>query len=134
MQALRLGLIVLLGYGLAVIVAPILVLLVQSVLAGFVGDPMPADSVPTFLLMGTMITAIYSAPPFLCAIGLMRWLKRRDWPSHGSAGAVVAYAALAIFSGGLVPANVSLLPFLLAGAGAGFVYWLCRRRFGWIPA
>lgn len=134
MPALRLSLIVLLGYGLAVLAAPILVLLLQSVIAGFKGDPMPYDSIPTYLLTGTMITAVYSALPFLCAIGLMHWFKRRDWLMHSIAGAMVAYAALAIFSGGLLLANVSLLPFLLAGAGAGFVYWLCRRRFGWVPA
>ena len=121
MSALRLSLIVLLGYGLAVLAAPILVFLAQSVIATIVGDPPPFEDIPTYLLMGTLITAVYSALPFLCAIALMRRFNRRDWPTHGAAGALVAYAALAIFSGSLVPAGFSLLPFLLAGAGAGIV-------------
>lgn len=131
--ALRHALIVLLGYAVAVVTAPFLVLTLQTAIAVSTGGPPPSDwqDLPSFVIMGVMITGIYSAVPFLCAIGSMRYLRRGDWLTHGIAGMATSYVALSLFTANLVPLNLAQAPFLLAGFVAGLIYWLCRRPFGW---
>ena len=130
---LRLALIVLVGYLVAVVAVPFLVLSFQTAIAVGTGGPPPSDwqDLPSFVVMGIMITGMYSAVPFLAAIGLMRYLRRGDWLAHALAGMVVGYVALWLFSGNLLPPNLAQVPFLLAGFVAGLVYWFCRRPFGW---
>ena len=131
--ALRATLIVLLGYVAAVLATPFLVLIFQTAIAVANGGPPPSDwqDLPSFVVMGVMITGMYAAAPFLAAIGLMRYFRRRDWPTHGVAGMVVSYIALSLFSGNLVPLALGQVPFLLTGFVVGVLYWLCRRPFGW---
>lgn len=131
--ALRLTLIVLVGYVVAVVAAPFLVLSFQTAIAVGTGGPPPSDwqDLPSFVVMGIMITGMYSAVPFLAAIGLMRYLRRSDWLTHGIAGTATSYVALALLTMNLVPLDLSQVPFLLAGFCAGVVYWFCRRPFGW---
>lgn len=133
MAPLQQALIVLLGYAVAVLSAPFLVLILQTAMTTATGGPPPSDwqDLPSFVIMGVMITGMYSAAPFLCAIGLMRSLRRSDWLTHSIAGVATSYVALSLLSGNLVPLNLGQVPFLLAGFGAGLVYWLCRRPFGW---
>jgi amino acid transporter len=131
--ALRLTVIVLLGYVIAVIATPFLVLSFQTVVAVANGGPPPSDwqDFPSFVVMGIMITGMYAAAPFLAAIGLMRYFRRRDWPTHGVAGVVVSYIALWLFTGNLVPLNLGQAPFLVTGFVVAVLYWLFRRPFGW---
>ena len=131
--ALRATLIVLLGYIAAVLATPFLVLIFQTAIAAANGGPPPSNwhDLPSFVVMGIMITGMYAAAPFLGAIGLMRYFRRPDWLTHGVAGMVVSYVALSLFSGNLMPLALGQVPFLLTGFVVGVLYWLCRRSFGW---
>jgi hypothetical protein len=132
MAGFRHALIVLLGYAVAVVATPFLVLLAQNVISVLPGGPSASnpDGILGYVMTGAMVTGMYAALPFLGAIALMRWWRRRDWPSHAVFGVLVAYAAMALFTEPFAPASQHF-PFLIAGAGAGIVYWFCRRQFGW---
>ena len=132
MAWLKQALIVLLGYVVAVVATPFLVLLAQNVISVLPGGPTSSnpDDILGYVMAGTMVTGMYAALPFLGAIALMRWWHRRDWPTHAIFGVLVAYAALVLFTEPFAPA-AQHAAFLIAGAGSGIVYWLCRRPFGW---
>lgn len=132
MAGLRHALIVLFGYVMAVVATPFLVLLAQNVISLLPGGPSSSnpDGILGYVMTGAMVTGMYAALPFLGAIALMRCWRRRDWPTHAAFGVLVAYLAMVLFTAPFVPASQHF-PFLLAGAGAGMVYWLCRRPFGW---
>lgn len=132
MKPWRHVLVVLFCYGVAVVATPFLLLLFQNVISWFPGAPSssnPGEPL-SFFMAAIMVTGMYASVPFLAAIGLMRWWRRRDGLTHATFGALVAYVAMVLFSGPFVP-STQHAPFLLAGFGAGLVYWLCRRPFGW---
>lgn len=132
MAPLRQALIVLLGYVVAVVATPFLVLLAQNGMSLLPGGPSSSnpDGIVEYVMTGAMVTGIYAALPFLGAIALMRWWRRRDWPTHAIFGMLVAYAAMVLFTEPFIPATQHAA-FLIAGAGSGIVYWLCRRPFAW---
>jgi uncharacterized BrkB/YihY/UPF0761 family membrane protein len=130
-SALRQALIVLLCYAAAVLATPFLVILCDNVISLWPNrSSSNPDDLFEFVLVGAMITGIYAAAPFLAAIGLMRWWRRRDWLIHAIFGVVVAYLAMSIFTKPFTP-DLQHAAFLSAGFGSGLVYWLCRRPFGW---
>jgi hypothetical protein len=111
MTGLRQALIVLLCYGVAVLATPFLLLLVQNVMSWFPGGPSSSnpDGLPGFVLMGIMVTGMYAAAPFLAAIGLMHWWRRRDWFTHAIFGVVVAYLAMVLFTEPFIRRRLRLL-------------------------
>lgn len=126
--------IVLLGYGVAVLSAPVFALALSELttLVTGNGESLAGPAAGTFLFIGIQLTGIYAALPFMAAVALMRLLGLRHWAIHSFSGAAVAYAALALLLGG-PPTGDELNPtFLLAGAGAGVVYWAVRRLAGWL--
>jgi hypothetical protein len=135
MTALRHALIVVLCYGVAVLATPFLLLLSQNAISLLPGGPSSSnpDGLLNYVVMGAMITGIYAGAPFLGAIALMRWWRRRDWSTHAAFGVLVAYVAMVLFDKPFWP-STQHAALLLAGFGAGLVYWFCRRPFGWVWA
>lgn len=131
MSRLRHALVVLGCYAAAVLATPFLVVLCDNVISLWPGrSTSNPEDLLEFVLVGAMITGMYAAAPFLVAIGLMRWWRRRDWLTHSVFGVLVAYAAMVLFTEPFVP-DLQHAAFLSAGFGSGLVYWLCRRPFGW---
>jgi hypothetical protein len=129
----RHALVVLLCYGAAVVAAPFLILILQytGTALGIPNAGFNEIDAMTVIVWGITLTLIYATLPFLLAIGLMRLLKRSDWPTHAVLGMVVGYVSLCLVIGPFWPSKIHDAQFLLAGFGCGIVYWQCRRRFGW---
>lgn len=135
--AFRLMLIVMAGYAAAVFAAPVLVLVLHTLLSVFEGTRPPAQwsEVLAYLMVGMTLTCTYAAAPFLASIAALRLLQRHDWLTHVLAGALTARCAVFLASNDAVQElDATLVPIVVGGAGAGYVYWLVRRHFGWIAA
>jgi hypothetical protein len=135
--AFRLMLIVMAGYAAAVIAAPVLVLVLHTLSSVIKGTQPPTqwEQVLAYLMVGMTLTSTYAAAPFLGSIAVLRLLQRHDWITHVLAGALTARCAVFLASSdALQELDDILVPIIVGGAGAGFVYWLVRRHFGWVAA
>jgi hypothetical protein len=82
------------------------------------------------VLMLAVFICIFALIPFGVALVVLRWLKRRDWPSYVIAGLLVAFAAQYGSSAAAQKAPALLLavwPLTIGGGVAGLIYWLVYR-------
>jgi len=135
MHLLRPAVTVLVCYILSVLATPPLALVAQYIASAVAGSgigPTAGNDLFEYMWYGTILTATYATLPAFGAIAVMRLLRLRHWLVHVLGGIFACCVALWAFTGSpAILGDRDVLPFVAAGAGAGLVYWLCRRAFGW---